>query len=46
MDILLFHLLMIVVMGLVYLTEMQTEVGHWAHILHLMGVFVLVVQVQ
>ena len=46
MDILLPHLLMIVVMGLVYLTETQTEVGQQAHILHLTGVFVLVVQVQ
>jgi hypothetical protein len=46
MDILLLHLLMIVVTGLVYLTEMQTEVGYQAHILHLTGVFVPVVQVQ
>ena len=46
MDILLHRLLMIVVMGLVYLTEKQTEVGHQANMLRLTGVFVLVVQVQ
>jgi len=44
--ILLVHFMMIVVMRLVHLIEIPTEVDHQVHILHLMGVFVLVVQVQ
>ena len=47
MDILLRHFMMTMAMPLDRLTEIQTEVDHQDHMLHLMGVLVLLVlQVQ